>query len=147
MLLMRYFVLRFRYKNKTFVLKVTPRLDLYLITLLTAATTKPLLRSKYNELPTFFALTHLQTNPRIRLKRPLSSLLIIQHYPTLRISFTSILTCCTHQIVVEMQGATAFDLAAFRLSMIALLRNLSIIRELLRACAKRTGKNNKKLVG
>ena len=30
MLLMRYFVVRFRYKNKTFILKVTPRLDLYL---------------------------------------------------------------------------------------------------------------------
>ena len=36
------------------------------------------------------------------LKPPLSSLLIIQHYPTLRISFTSILTCCTHQIAVEI---------------------------------------------
>ena len=33
-----------------------------------AATTKPLLRSKYNELPTFLALTHLHTNPRLRLK-------------------------------------------------------------------------------
>ena len=33
-----------------------------------AAATKPFLRSKYNELPTFFALTHLQTNPRLRLK-------------------------------------------------------------------------------
>ena len=32
----------------------------------------------------------------------LSSFLIIQHYPALRISFTSILTCYTHQIVVEM---------------------------------------------
>ena len=63
---------------------------------------KTFLRPKYNELPTFFALTHLQTNPRLRLKPPLSSLLIIQHYPTLRISFTSILTCCTHQIAVEM---------------------------------------------
>ena len=33
-----------------------------------AATTKPFLRSKYKELPTFFALTHLQTNPRLRLE-------------------------------------------------------------------------------
>ena len=33
-----------------------------------AAPTKPFLRSKYNEPPTFFALTHLQTNPRLRLK-------------------------------------------------------------------------------
>ena len=44
----------------------------------------------------------LTKNPRLRLKPPLSSLLIIQHYPTLRISFNSILTCCTHQIAVEM---------------------------------------------
>ena len=29
--------------------------------------------------------------------KPFSSLLIIQHYPTLRISFTSILTCFTHR--------------------------------------------------
>ena len=70
--------------------------------LLIAATTKRFLRSKYNELPTFFALMHLQTNPRHRLKPLLSLLLIIQHYLTLRISLTSILTCCTHQIVVEM---------------------------------------------
>ena len=33
-----------------------------------AAATKPFVRCKYNELPTFFALTHLQTNPRLRLK-------------------------------------------------------------------------------
>ena len=46
--------------------------------------------------------TDAQTNPRLRLKPPLSTLLTLQHYPTLRISFTSILTCCTHQIVVEM---------------------------------------------
>ena len=32
------------------------------------ATTKPFLRSKYDELLTFFALMHLQTNPRLRLK-------------------------------------------------------------------------------
>ena len=55
-----------------------------LVDYLIAATTKPFLRPKYNELPTFLALTHFQTNPRLRLKPPLSSLLIIQHYPTLR---------------------------------------------------------------
>ena len=33
-----------------------------------AAATKPFLRSKYNELPTFFALAQLQTSPRLRLK-------------------------------------------------------------------------------
>ena len=44
----------------------------------------------------------LTKNPRHRLKPPLSSLLIIQHYLTSRISFTSILTRCSHQIVVEM---------------------------------------------
>ena len=46
--------------------------------------------------------TDAQTNPRLRLKPPLSTLLTLQHYPTLRISFTRILTCCTHQILVEM---------------------------------------------
>ena len=30
-----------------------------------AAATKPFLRSKCNELPTFFALAQLQTNPRL----------------------------------------------------------------------------------
>ena len=44
----------------------------------------------------------LTKNPRHRLKPPLSSLLIIQHYLTSRISFISILTLCSHQIVVEM---------------------------------------------
>ena len=44
----------------------------------------------------------LTNKPKTQTEPPLSSLLIIQHYPTLRISFTSILTCCTHQIGVEM---------------------------------------------
>ena len=29
---------------------------------------KSVIASKYNEFPTFFALTHLQRNPRLRLK-------------------------------------------------------------------------------
>ena len=58
--------------------------------------------------------TFLQRSDETPLKPPLPSLLIIQHYLTLPISFTSILTCCTHQIVVEITVFKNLTLVAYR---------------------------------